>query len=350
MRRRHAIAVLFLALAAAVVVFWPRKTPDPAVSRESEALPVVQYSGPTMGTRYAVTVVCEPAAFDRAAVADDIEAALRRVDELMSTYRDDSELSRFNASRETAWQPVSLETAQVAHTALQIGRATGGAYDVTCKPLVELWSFGAKAESPRVPGEAEIAEARQHVGLDKVAVRLDPPTLRKLDPAVTLDLSSLAPGYAGDLIAAALDRRGLTRYLIDVSGEMKARGLNGVGQPWQVGIDRPQSGPHAIYCVLELRDGALATSGDYRNFFDRDGRHYSHILDVRTGRSIEHGLASVTVLEPSCMRADAWATALLALGPDEGLRLAERQNLAALFLIRHGDQLEERRTPALHPK
>lgn len=341
MRRHHAIAVVLLAVVAAAVVLWPRKT------REPEPLPVVVFSGPTMGTRYEVTVVCEPADFDRQATQADIEAALRWVDELTSTYRDDSELSRFNASRETDWQAVSPETAEVVATALEVGRATGGVFDVTCKPLVELWSFGASGGPRRVPGEAEIAAARQHVGLDKVAVRRDPPALKKLDPEVTLDLSSIAPGYAGDLIAAALDRRGLKRYLVDVGGEMKACGLNGVGQPWQVGIDKPQSGPRAVHCVVDLKDGALSTAGDYRNFFDSDGRRYSHILDARTGRPVEHDLASVTVFAPTCLWSDAWDTALLALGPDEGYRVAEEHGLAALLLVRHGDKLEERRTPAL---
>jgi thiamine biosynthesis lipoprotein len=333
------MALAVVAASVALYVFWPG-------GREPTGLPVVAFSGPTMGTRYEVIVVCHPTDFDRRAVAADIDAVLDRVDRLMSTYRADSELSRFNAAPSTDWWPVSSETATVVDAALAVSRATGGAYDVTVAPLVRLWSFGPNAAPRHVPDEAEIAAVRTYCGYQRLDVRLTPPALRKGDARLSVDLSSIAPGYAAERIAAAMDARGVARYLVDVGGELQARGRNGQGLAWQVGIDDPSNDGAAPQRVVELSDRALATSGDYRSFFERDGVRYSHLIDPRSARPISGRLAAVTVVARSAMLADAWATALLILGPEAGYETASRQGLAARFLIRDENSYRERLTPA----
>jgi thiamine biosynthesis lipoprotein len=309
--------------------------------------------GRTMGTTFCVTLA-DPdgrrggAAPDLAPVAAEIEAALEDVARQMSTYRPDSEISRFNASPSTDPTPVSEGFAKVVSRALEIYRLSGGRYDVTVAPLVQLWGFGPAVPRESPPADEEIQAALAAVGSDKLEARLDPPALRKLDPAVRIDLNSIAPGYAVDLLCEILDRRGFDGYLVDIGGEFRARGRGPNGAPWRVGVERPERGaaPGAtVQEVVELRDEALATSGDYRAYFEFGGVQYSHTIDPTTGRPVVHNLASVTIVAPDCMTADALATAVLALGPEEGARLVERTpGVRALFVLRlrGGEEFETR--------
>ncbi|NLE38533.1 MAG: FAD:protein FMN transferase, partial [Pirellulaceae bacterium] len=261
--------------------------------------------GRTMGTTYTVKLV--PPVRDATtaeAIHEAVKDELDAVDSRMSTYRDDSELSRFNASSSTDWFAVSSETAQVVHEAIEIGRISGGALDVTIEPLVRLWNFGPGAsENEGVPSDDQIEEARRSTGLHLLDARLDPPAIRKDRPEVHVDLSSIAKGYAVDRVADLLDRvadlldrRGHDNYMVEVGGEVRSRGLNRQGRPWQIAIERPIGGAREIQSVLPLGTRAMATSGDYRNYFEKDGRRYSHLIDPRTGRPIAHGLVSATVL------------------------------------------------------
>ncbi|MBN2217646.1 MAG: FAD:protein FMN transferase [Pirellulales bacterium] len=302
-----------------------------------------------MGTTYTVKVVPAPGAKSTVdkLLNEGIDCVLKDVDRAMSTYRDDSELSRFNASESTDWFNVSPETARVVAEALRVGRLAGGAYDVTVEPLVRLWNFGAHPlPSDAVPSDEQIEEMRKSVGLDHLAVRLDPPALKKDLPGLHVDLSSIAKGFAVDRAAELLDAEGCENYMVEVGGEVRARGCNASGRPWQIAVERPTDGPREIQRVVPLVDRAMATSGDYRNYFERDGRRYSHLIDPRVGRPIAHRLASVTVLADRCMEADAWATALSILGPEAGMRLADDRGIAASFLIRQGDVFVERRSAA----
>ena len=264
----------------------------------------------------------------------------------MSTYDPESELSRLNRFDRPEWFEVSPETAAVVDEALRIGRLTEGGFDVTVGPLVSLWNFGpVRRTTDRVPPPDEIEEARARTGLEKVEVRLSPPAVRKHRQDVSIDLSGIAKGFAVDEIADLLERSGVENYMVDVGGEVKARGRNPKGKPWQIAVESPVAEKREIYKVLPLDRLAVATSGDYRNYFEQDGIRYAHILDPRSGKPIAHRLASVSVLDPSCMRADALATGLMVLGPENAYNLAVREELAVLFLVKTPTGFVEQTTP-----
>jgi len=303
------------------------------------------YNGPTMGTQYNVTVIHPPGGPDDEQLHQAVKEQLDLVDSLMSTYRGDSELSKFNRFDRTDWFPVSKETATVVAHALEIGKLTGGALDITVGPLVDIWHFGPE-KGRGVPDDEQIAEALKLLGQDEIQVRPNPPALRKARPEIRLDLSAVAKGYAVDLVAECLAEQGIESFLVDVGGEVRAQGVKRTGMPWKLGVEAPVSKGRALQTAVPLKDASMATSGDYRNFFEQDGTLYSHIIDPRTGRSAAHRTASVSVLHASCARADALATALLVLGEEEGLALAVEQNLPVLFIIREDDGFVERATPA----
>jgi FAD:protein FMN transferase len=319
--------------------------PAPAAAAE-----LTHVHGTTMGPivwNVKVAALSEGTGTDR--LRDRVAARLERVDALMSTWREDSEVSRFNRSGGTDWFAVSPETATVVRRALATSRSTGGAFDVTVAPLVNLWSFGEHAVPERVPSDAEIAAARAHVGSELVEVRDDPPAIRKSDPAVTLNLSAIAKGFAVDEVARELEDLGSVDYLVEIGGELRVRGERGDGEAWRVGVERPSEGwPRTVLHGYVVGDRSLATSGDYRSYFEAEGVRYSHTIDPTTGRPIVHRLASVSVVAEDCTAADAWATALMVLGPEEGYNLAVERDLAALFLVRAagGAGFVERATPA----
>lgn len=308
------------------------------------------FSGRTMGTFYRVTIVVPKERTDTGSLHDPLEQLLRHIESLMSTYRPNSELSRFNASDQTDWVPVSRETASVVAQAIEVGRRSGGVYDVTVGPLVNLWTFGPDRQRPvKVPSDEEIRQAQARVGQNLLGARLDPPAIRKGRADVYVDLSSVAKGFAVDQVAGMLDRRGLKDYCVDIGGEIRTKGLNARGDAWQIGIDRPLADETSVAEVVSLTDRAMATSGDYRNYFEEDGVRYCHLIDPRTGRPIRHGLVSVSVVADTCALADAWATALLVAGPEEGYALSVREGLAALFLIKTPRGFVEKRTPPFEP-
>ena len=304
------------------------------------------FSGQTMGTWFTVKIVDPPPAVSTAALQEEIGARLRQINAWMSTYDPDSELSRLNRFDQPEWFEVSAETAAVADEALRVGRLTEGAFDVTVGPLVSLWNFGpVRRTTDRVPPPDEIDEVMARTGLTKVEVRLSPPAVRKQHGDVSIDLSGIAKGFAVDEIAGLLERSGVEHYMVDVGGEVKARGRNPEGKPWQIGIETPVAGKRGIQKVIPLDRLAVATSGDYRNYFEQDGVRYAHIIDPRCGRPITHKLASVSVLDPCCMRADALATGLMVLGPEAGYNLAKREKLPVLFLVKSETGFVERMTP-----
>ena len=255
----------------------------------------------------------------------------------MSTYRADSEVSRFNRAVPGEWFAVSADTAAVVATALEVHQGSGGAFDITVGPLVDLWGFGAGSKATdRVPSDAEVAAAAARVGSDALRVRADPPALFKSADR-EIDLSAIAKGFGVDRAALWLEGNGVANYMVEVGGEVRTRGRNPQGEKWRIGIEAPellQQG-HAIAAVA-LSGESVATSGDYRNYFEAGGRHYSHTIDPATARPVEHALASVTVVAADCKTADALATAIDVLGPDKGLAFAERENLAVYLLVRAG--------------
>lgn len=334
---------------------WPREVPALTANLADGAAPAVNFTGPTMGTTYKITVVAPLSAAEQREVEELIAAELAEVDRQMSTWRPDSEISRFNAHASTDPFPASRGLLEVTQTAAQISAASGGALDVTVTPLIAAWGFGPKGRQTDAPAptDAELEALRSHVGWQHVTVDLSSGTLSKDHPAVQLELSAIAPGYAADRIAARLRELGHARTLVDVGGEILGSGESPRGGPWRLGIERPDSKGGVVHELVAVQEQALATSGDYRNYYEQDGVRRSHTIDPRTARPIAHTLASVSVLRPTAALADGWATALNVLGPDEGLALATAQGIPALFLVRAPDgQFVERTTPqftALRP-
>jgi thiamine biosynthesis lipoprotein len=299
-----------------------------------------------MGTTYRVKAVLGGSSFntpliDRlgSAVGDTLDSVNRK----MSTYDPDSELSEFNGFDAGAAFAISDDTAAVIACALEVAEASGGAFDITVGPLVNAWGFGPGGRR-QAPNDDNLSELRARVGYRKLRLDAEARTIQKLESELNCDLSALAKGFAVDKLAEAFDELGVTRYLIEVGGEVRARGTNKRGEPWSLGIEKPSDARRQLQRAVRLRDMAMATSGDYRNFYEQDGVRLSHTIDPRTGRPVVHSLASVSVIHDNCMYADAYATTLMVLGPDDGLAWAEKQGLAALFLVRAGGDFEERAT------
>jgi thiamine biosynthesis lipoprotein len=291
---------------------------------------IIKISGTKMGTSYHITVVADqPAPADLAA---RIDAALDIVDQSMSTYKPQSEISRFNGLPRDSQQSISAEFAEVLAVSKMVWEQSGGALDPTVGPLVDLWGFGPVATDNRIPDDQELAKALAETGFQYVQV--SDQVLSKTKP-VGLDLSAVAKGYGVDQVAQLLEMLALPDYLVEVGGEMRVSGVNPDGNPWRVAVEMPSLMPQ-VQRVIALHDGAVATSGDYRNYFVKDGVRYSHTIDPRTGRPIAHSLASVTVLSETCAEADAWATALMVLGEEQGMALAEKLKLAVYMLVADG--------------
>jgi thiamine biosynthesis lipoprotein len=333
------VAAFLTTICSFAAVLVPAEEAKPAAE-------LMTIAGGTMGTVYSVKFLqpAKPIAVEQA--RRELGALLERLEQAMSTYREDSEVCRFSAYRGRDWFAVSADTARVVAESLRVSGLTGGAFDVTADPLVRLWGFGPRRETGEPPPESAIAEARRKVGWRKLQARTNPPALRKTSPEVSVDLSAIAKGYATDAVAAHLEKLGATNHLIAIGGELKARGHAQQGRPWRVGIDNPLDDGRAIQRVIELKDAAISTSGDYRNFFTDEGRRYSHVMDPRTGRPVAHHLASVTLVQETSARADALATGLMALGPDAGYALAARRGWACLFILRTASGFAEKMTPA----
>jgi thiamine biosynthesis lipoprotein len=300
--------------------------------RSSAPLLVSQLSGSTMGTGYTVKYRHAADVPSVEAIQAEVEWQLAEINQSMSTYDANSELSRFNRSGSTEWVPVSTPLYTVLAAALEIGRQSSGAFDITIGPLVNLWGFGPENRSQDIPGADEIAAMLERTGHDKLMLDETARAVRKSRADVYVDLSAIAKGYAVDHIAAILERHGIGHYMIEIGGEIRVRGANAQQMPWRIGIDKPQTQGHAVQRVLILDNVALATSGNYRNYFMIGDRRYMHVIDPATGWPAESRLSSVTVLAETCMLADAWATALLVLGPERGLAIAEQLGLRALFI------------------
>jgi len=304
-------------------------------------LPQIDLAGEALGTTFRVAIVEPPEALDTTGLEGDILAALSRVDTLASTWRSDSDLSGLNKAPSGAWVAVSDELCAALEAAWAVSRATGGAFDATVGPLVNLWGFGPDGRIEAPPADAEIVEVMRDVGQDKLELDCANSRVRKRAPTLYVDLSGWAKGFAVDEVAAVLAGRDLANYLVEVGGEMRVAGHNSEARKWAVGIEAPATSRRAPQSIIRVTDTGIATSGDYRNYFEYDGTRFSHTIDPRTGKPVTHRLAAVTVLHPSSAFADAMATALLVLGPEDGPALAENLGIAAYFLVRAESGIEE---------
>lgn len=299
-------------------------------------------SGRTMGTTYSVKYRPTQDTPSLQALQIEVDALLAEINHTMSTYDPESELSHFNQLRTTDWVSASAPLRDVLKAALEIGAQSEGAFDVTVGPLVNLWGFGPEVHPDRIPLETDIAAARARSGLDKITLSETQPGIRKNRPDVFLDLSGIAKGYGVDRVAELMTAHGIEHFMVEIGGEIRVRGFKEQDTPWRIAIEKPLSGERSVHTILALSDIALATSGNYRNFFEIAGRRYSHTIDPTTGWPVDNHLVSVTVLAETSMRADAWATAFQVLGPERGMAIAERLNLPVLFVIERDGQFEER--------
>lgn len=303
-----------------------------------------EVSGYTMGTDWSVQFYGLPAGASVSEVQDDLEHLLEMINRQMSIYREDSDITGFNRARAGESRVLPPDFYRVLTTALQLAEDTGGAFDPTVGPLVELWGFGSDGRRSAPPTEEEIQEILPKVGWERV--ELDHETRELTQPGdLYLDVAAVAKGHAVDRLADYLDARGVASYLVSIGGDMRARGSKPGGEPWRVAVERPQAGTREIQRVVNPRNTGLASSGDYRNFLVHEGKEYPHLIDARTGYPVDHGLASVSVLHSRAKMADGLATALAVLGPEKALEFAEQQGLAVFLVERTGDGFREHMTP-----
>jgi len=309
---------------------------------DSDLLPTYDLAGTTMGTTFNITLIDPPAELDLDQLNTAIHDQLEHIDGIASTYRDDSELSRFNADMSTDWIRVTPEFCHMISSTNDISFMTDGAFDITVGPLVNLWGFGPENSENELPTDEEIAAAKAEVGYESLETDCDHGIIRKSPASVYIDLSGWAKGYAVDQIAGLLDAQKLTNYLVEIGGELKVRGHNAEQLNFSIAIEKPLSISEMSYTLMRLSDVSVATSGDYRNYFEEDGIRYSHTIDPRTGYPVSHELTGVTVISNHTAYADAVATAFLVLGPEDGLALAEKLRIAAYFLVRADSGIVEK--------
>lgn len=331
---RKKILLFLSALLAALVLSGCQKDPE-----------IISFVGKTMGTTYHIKYIDDGNLSRNAEETHArIEEILRDVNAKMSTYDPNSELSRFNQSKESN-KPVAIsaELGIVLQEAVRLNRITEGALDVTVGPLVNLWGFGPEKRPERQPTVQQLAERRQWVGLNNLKLNRDTGkfTLEKSVPQLYIDLSSIAKGFGVDQVADALEQFGVRNYMVEIGGEIRAKGKNIEGKHWQIAIEQPNfDGSRSIEQVIGLQDLAMATSGNYRIYFEEQGKRFSHEIDPKTGYPIQHRLASITVLHPSSMTADGLSTGLFVLGEEEALRVAEQHNLAVYLIIKTDNGFE----------
>jgi thiamine biosynthesis lipoprotein len=298
-----------------------------------------------MGTTYTVKVAAPASGVDPAAVRVAIDDVLEHIDRSMSGYRVDSEVARFNASLSTDWCEVSPDLAAVVQTSLDISVASDGVFDITVAPLVAAWGFGPAGEPKALPSAEQLAQLEATVGYRKLHVRQAPPALRKDVAGLSIDLNGIAPGFAVDRLAQRLQSMRIENYMIDIGGEIRALGRNAHGEPWHIAIEHPVETQRTPYASVWLDGAAVSTSGEYRAYYEREGRRYSHTVDPRSGRTLDREPGAVVVVAPLAAQADGWATALNVLGPRDGLALATQRQLPVLFIERKGSEWRSQATP-----
>lgn len=327
------------------------------VSACSKAPEPVKIEGFAQGTTYHFTFVLpqrkEQKANEQAVVSQElinkaINAELARIDASISNYRKDSTIELFNAQLDTEPHEVNEEVVQLVEQARKISIASNGCYDLTVKPLFDLWGF--KKDVFNLPSDEALQQTLQLIGINKL-ITVDSTHLQKTLPNLRVDLSSIGQGHSVGRIAELLEKHGVTNYLVEIGGELKARGKKPDGKPWRVALEKPLPNERKLSKIVAFNSGepmSLMASGTYRHYFDNNGKRYSHILDARTGKPVEHNTVSVAVLHPNPAIADAWSTALLCLGSEAGIKAANDNNIAALYVDQQGDKLIEKTSQPLN--
>jgi thiamine biosynthesis lipoprotein len=303
---------------------------------------ILVLNGLTMGTTYSVKINADNAFVEKNKISDGIDEILSEINQSMSTYIKESELSNINFSTISGWQSISDDLFEVIDHAINVSLKTNGAFDITIAPLVNLWGFGPDKLQNKIPTDEIIELTKKNTGYKKISIDKSLKKISKLDANLHIDLSGIAKGFAVDKIARYLDKRGFKNYLVEIGGELIGKGLNKDNEIWQIGIENPDNNSDTIKRIVRLKDMAMATSGNYMNYFEKDGVRYSHTINPVTGKPIKHKLASVTVLDNSAMNADALATAFMVLGSEKALSLADNLEIAIYLIIKEGKRFEEK--------
>ncbi len=299
---------------------------------------IVLINGLTMGTTYSIKIKTADAVVNQEKIRADIEKILLEINQKMSTYIVDSELSVINFSNSLDSNLISDDLFKVISHANTISKTTNGAFDITVGPLVNLWGFGPNKSENKIPSNEEIELIKKNIGYKKIYLNKETTSIKKLHPDLYVDLSGIAKGFAVDKIALYLNSYNLENYLVEIGGELIAKGTNEDNEVWQIGIENPNNN---LVKIIGLKDIAMATSGDYRNYFEKNGVRYSHTINPNTGKPIKHKLASVTVLDKTAMNADALATAFMVLGPAKTIELANELKIGVYLIIKNDENFYE---------
>jgi len=296
--------------------------------------------GKTMGTTYHIVVVHpKEQNIDEKSLQTNIDLLLEELNRQVSTYLPNSQINQFNRSKHLTWTKVDKDFFSIVQTAKKISKNSNGALDISISPLVDLWGFGFKPQK-NVPTDNQIKDMMPYIGHHLLELYSENTSLRKAHPNLKIDLSAIAKGFAVDKISNLLNSNGFKNHLVEIGGELKASGLNQTDEKWRIAIEQPDQSSTISQKGLEISNRAVATSGDYRNYFVEKGVRRSHIIDPKIGYPIKHNLASVTVLHDSAMLADAYATALLVMGDEKGKLFAKEKNLDVLMIIRKENKFE----------
>ncbi|HCI6694321.1 TPA: FAD:protein FMN transferase ApbE [Klebsiella quasipneumoniae subsp. quasipneumoniae] len=311
---------------------------DSATSPTTSASTATVLDGKTMGTFWRVSVIGVDEAKAQALRAK-VQAQLDADDRLLSTWKNDSALMRFNRAADTRPWPVSEAMADIVTLSLRIGAKTHGAMDITVGPLVNLWGFGPDKQPVATPDAQAIAAAKARTGLQHLQVinQSGRQFLQKDIPDLFVDLSTVGEGYAADHLARLMEQEGISRYLVSVGGALVSRGMNGEDKPWRVAIQKPTDRENAVQAIVDINGHGISTSGSYRNYYELDGKRISHVIDPQTGQPITHKLVSVTVIAPTALEADGWDTGLMVLGPEKAQQVVREQGLAVYMIVKEGE-------------
>ncbi|WP_394250752.1 FAD:protein FMN transferase [Vibrio profundi] len=307
----------------------------------------VHLSGPTMGTSYNIKYINSDEFPTSKEIQTEVDRLLEEVNDQMSTYRKDSELSRFNQYEGSDAFTVSEQTALVVKEAIRLNGLTQGALDVTVGPLVNLWGFGPEARPEVIPSDEELAQRRAKVGIQHLSATTT--TLTKDIPNLYVDLSTIAKGWGVDVVADYIESLGIHNFMVEIGGEIRLKGLNRENVGWRIAIEKPSVEERTIQEIIEPGDMAIATSGDYRNYYERDGVRYSHIINPETGKPLNHKVVSVTVLDPSSMTADGLSTGLMVLGEKTGMEIANQHNIPVFMVVKTDEGFIEMASEAFKP-
>ena len=330
--------ITFLRIGLLATLFMLAACDAPAPSAKSETAAATVLEGKTMGTFWRVSAI-DLSAARAEELRGKIQAQLDGDDQLMSTYKNDSALMRFNQSKSTSPWPVSEAMADIVTESLRVGYKTNGAMDITVGPLVNLWGFGPNKQPVKTPDQAQIDDARAKTGLQHLSVinQSGQQYLQKDIPDLFVDLSTVGEGYAADHLARLMAEEGISRYLVSVGGALVSRGMNASDKPWRVAIQKPTDEQNAVQAIVDINGHGISTSGSYRNYYELDGKRISHVIDPQTGRPITHNLVSVTVISPTALEADAWDTGLMVLGTEKAKEVVRQQGLAVYMITREGE-------------